>query len=72
MFTFDHNGGYVVSAFGITCVVLGTYALYLRSRLSGLRRRLELAQQGDDRPDVGDGEVQAERVLVAATRRSES
>ena len=50
MFTLDHNAGYVASAFAITCLVLGTYALYLRSRLSGLRRRLDLlAQRAGDR-----------------------
>jgi predicted Na+-dependent transporter len=31
--------GFVLSAFVITVVVLGLYAAYLRSRLSGLRRR---------------------------------
>jgi hypothetical protein len=40
-FAFDHNGGFVVSAFLITVGVIGCYALYLRSRLSGLRQRLE-------------------------------
>jgi predicted Na+-dependent transporter len=35
----DHNGVFVISAFSITVVVLGLYAAYLRSRLSGLRRR---------------------------------
>ena len=30
---------FVVSAFCITAIVLGAYAAYLRSRLSGLRRR---------------------------------
>jgi hypothetical protein len=30
---------YVVAAFVITVIVLGLYAAYLRSRLSGLRRR---------------------------------
>ena len=35
----DHNGVFVLSAFAITVVVLATYAAYLRSRLSGLRRR---------------------------------
>jgi hypothetical protein len=40
-FAFDHNGGFVVSAFLITVGVIGCYALYLRSRLTGLRQRLE-------------------------------
>jgi CcmD family protein len=35
----DNNGGYVFSALAITIVVLVGYALYLRSRLTGLRRR---------------------------------
>ncbi|MBV9356547.1 MAG: CcmD family protein [Chloroflexi bacterium] len=40
-FGFDHNSGFVVSAFLITIGVIGGYALYLRSRLTGLRQRLE-------------------------------
>jgi CcmD family protein len=40
-FGFDQNGGFVVSAFLITIGVIGGYALYLRSRLTGLRQRLE-------------------------------
>ncbi|HET6318910.1 MAG TPA: heme exporter protein CcmD [Chloroflexota bacterium] len=39
MLGLDQNGGYVLSAFGITVLVLGGYALYLRSRLQALRRR---------------------------------
>ena len=39
MLGLDQNGGYLLSAFGITVVVLAGYALYLRSRLLGLRRR---------------------------------
>jgi hypothetical protein len=39
----DHNGVFVISAFSITVVVLGAYAAYLRSRLSGLRRRASTA-----------------------------
>jgi heme exporter protein D len=35
----DHYGPFVLSAFAITVVVLGGYAAYLRSRLSGLRRQ---------------------------------
>ena len=38
--------GFVLSAFVITVVVLGLYAAYLRSRLSGLRRRAA-ANSGD-------------------------
>jgi hypothetical protein len=31
---------FVISAFCISVIVLGAYAAYLRSRLSGLRRRV--------------------------------
>ncbi len=34
----DRNAPYLLSAFGITVVVLAMYALYLRSRLNALRR----------------------------------
>jgi hypothetical protein len=39
MLGLDQNGGYVLSALAITVAVLGGYALYLRSRLNGLKRR---------------------------------
>jgi hypothetical protein len=39
MLGLDHNAAYLLSAFGITVVVLGGYGLYLRSRLNGVRRR---------------------------------
>jgi hypothetical protein len=38
MLGLDLNAGYVVSALGITVVVLGGYVLLLRSRLTGARR----------------------------------
>lgn len=34
----DQYAGFLLSAFGVSVVVLGGYALYLRSRLNGLRR----------------------------------
>jgi CcmD family protein len=37
----DHYAPFLLSAFAITVVVLVGYALYLRSRLSGLRRRAD-------------------------------
>ena len=36
----DRYAPYLLSAFGITWVVLGGYLLFLRSRLVGLRRQL--------------------------------
>ena len=36
----DHYGGYLISAFLVTFVVLVGYGLYLRSRLLAARRRL--------------------------------
>ena len=35
----DHYAPFLLSAFGITLVVLAVYALYLRSRLVAARRR---------------------------------
>jgi CcmD family protein len=35
----DHYAPFLLSAFGVTLVVLVGYVLYLRSRLAGLRRR---------------------------------
>ena len=39
MLGLDQFGPFLVSAFGITVVMLAGYVLYLRSRLSGARRR---------------------------------
>jgi predicted Na+-dependent transporter len=39
--------GFVVSAFVITVIVLGLYAAYLRSRLSGMRRRASAVASAD-------------------------
>lgn len=36
----DHYGAYLISAFGVTVLVLGVYGLYLRSRLEAARRRI--------------------------------
>ena len=41
MLGLDHYAPFLLSAFGITVVTLGGYALYLRSRLMALRRRSE-------------------------------
>jgi hypothetical protein len=35
----DHYAPFLLSAFGVTLVVLSGYVLYLRSRLMGLQRR---------------------------------
>jgi CcmD family protein len=37
----DRYAPYVLAAFAITWLVFGLYLLYLRSRLSGVRRQLE-------------------------------
>lgn len=39
MLGLDHNAPFLLTALGITVLVLGGYALYLRSRLMALRRR---------------------------------
>ena len=39
MLGLDQNGVYVLSALGLTIVILVGYGLYLRSRLLGLKRR---------------------------------
>jgi hypothetical protein len=42
----DHYAPFLLSAFGITLVVLLSYALYLRSRLQAQRRRAAAAAKG--------------------------
>jgi hypothetical protein len=46
MLGLDHNAPFLITAFGITVVVLGGYGLYLRSRLTALRRRASAAHSG--------------------------
>jgi hypothetical protein len=41
MLGLDHNAPYLLSAFGITALVLLGYVVYLRSRLMGVRRRAD-------------------------------
>ncbi len=58
MLGLDQNGVYLLSAMGITIVVLAGYGLYLRSRLVGLRRRAAAAsvrgdQAGAAQQDAG-------------------
>jgi uncharacterized membrane protein YcjF (UPF0283 family) len=48
VFGLDQNGAYVVWALAITIAVLAGYALYLWSRLSGLRKREAARAQADD------------------------
>ena len=44
--TLDHYGAYLMSAFGVTVIVLATYGLYLWSRLRGARRRSAASYSG--------------------------
>jgi hypothetical protein len=39
----DHYAPFLLSAFGITVAVLAVYGLYLRSRLSAIRRRAAIS-----------------------------
>ena len=48
MLGLDHNAPFLLSAFGITVVFLGGYGLYLRSRLTGVRRRAAVAAADDE------------------------
>ena len=44
----DHNAGFVLSAYGITLVVLVTYALYLRARLRALRQGVQPVEDSEE------------------------
>jgi branched-subunit amino acid ABC-type transport system permease component len=57
----DHYASFLLSAFGITVVVLLGYALYLRSRLMGVRRRAASA-------DSQAADYSGRNVSAAATR----
>jgi hypothetical protein len=70
MLGLDQNGVYVLSALAITIVVLLGYALYLRSRLLGLRRRAAAeARAGYDGSGLSpkaDEDQSARNVMAAA------
>jgi len=57
MLGLDHYAPFLLSAFGITLVVLLGYVVYLRSRLSALRRRAA---------DLGAQDYSARNVSAAA------
>ncbi len=48
MLGLDHYAGYLLTAFGVTVGVLGVYGLYLRSRLTAVRRRALAATAQQD------------------------
>lgn len=74
MLGLDQNGGYVLSALAITVIVLGGYALYLRSRLAGLRHRRQLLDRApldEPRATPPPSATEADTLLSAeAARRS--
>ena len=61
MLGLDHYAPYLISAFGITLVVLVGYVLYLRSRLVGLRRRAAALS-------TSEADYSARNVTAAAPR----
>jgi hypothetical protein len=61
----DHYAPFLLSAFGITLVVLVGYALYLRSRLKGARRRAAAISEAGG---SGDADYSARNVKAAAPR----
>jgi hypothetical protein len=61
----DHYAPFLLSAFGITVVVLLGYLLYLRSRLQGAQRRA--AMLGSE-SDPSDEAYSARNVTAAAPR----
>jgi hypothetical protein len=63
---FDHNGAYLISAFGITVAMLTLYALYLRSRLVGARRRSAALRQGDRSSYSGRNVTAAAPIVTTA------
>jgi hypothetical protein len=66
MLGLDQNAGYLLWAFGITVVVLAGYALYLRSRLLGLRRRRAAAETSSETSAAPPEDHSARNVRAAA------
>lgn len=53
MLGLDHYAPYLLSAFGVTLVVLVGYVLYLRSRARGLERRAAALAQSEQQAYSG-------------------
>jgi hypothetical protein len=70
MLGLDHYAGYLLSAFGVTVVVLGLYGLYLRSRLTALRRRA--AARAAPQDDYSGRNVSAAAPMVTTAHAASS
>ncbi len=62
----DHYAPFLLSAFGITLVVLLGYLVYLRSRLQGARRRAAVLASESD----ASSEAYSARNVTAAAPRA--
>jgi hypothetical protein len=72
MLGLDHYAGYLLSAFGVTVVVLGLYGLYLRSRLTALRRRRTAASVASIDDDYSGRNVSAAAPMVTTAQAASS
>jgi heme exporter protein D len=66
----DHYALFLLSAFGITLIVLLGYALYLRSRLQGVRRRAAVLAASEDAYSARNVTAAAPRVTTAQAASS--
>jgi hypothetical protein len=69
----DHYAPFLLSAFGITLIVLVGYVLYLRSRLQGARRRaaaLAATVEADDPYSARNVTAAAPRAATAQAASS--
>jgi hypothetical protein len=66
----DHYAPFLLSAFGITLVVLVGYALYLRSRLQGLRRRATALAKAEEAYSARNVTAAAPRAATAQAASS--
>jgi heme exporter protein D len=66
----DHYAPFLLSAFGITLIVLLGYALYLRSRLQGVRRRAAVLAASEDAYSARNVTAAAPRVTTAQAASS--
>jgi heme exporter protein D len=66
----DHYAPFLLSAFGITLVVLVGYVLYLRSRLQGVRRRAEAVAASEEAYSARNVTTAAPRAATAQAASS--
>ena len=72
MLGLDHYASFLLSAFGITLIVLVGYLLYLRSRLQGVRQRAAASEEAYSARNVAAAAPRATTAQAASSANGPS